>query len=110
MGHEGNGSDDGRIAVLGIGSSPGKTNVMAAAAVRALAPDAVHSIHVSAASRDPEAAAVRLLARGRITATGVHPPELCIEPDDLFAELERRGCAFHTEVREVAPAYPAGTQ
>ena len=42
----------------------------------------------------PAAAAVRLLARGRITATGVHPPERCIEPDDLFAELERRACTF----------------
>jgi lysine 6-dehydrogenase len=252
----------GRIAVLGIGSSPGKTNVMAAAAVRALAPDAVRSIHVSAASRDPEAvavqdaasplrlpyslqtlldeitmapvvlrdgrpvelpalaeggevhfdepigaaatihtlhselqtfgssfgceqvsfrlslagpllerlselvrasaeevaetarhavpqsaqtvschvieaasehrrarvsaltrptpewglgggvvstaapaaAAVRLLARGAITATGVHPPEVCIEPDQLFAELERRACTFTTEIEQGAPA------
>jgi lysine 6-dehydrogenase len=248
----------GRIAVLGIGSSPGKTNVMAAAAVRALAPEPVRSIHVSAASRDPEAAAdeggplrlpyslqtlldeitlapvilhdgrptevaplseggevrfdepigaaetihslhselqtfgssfhceqasfrvslagpllarlrelagappeqvleaghralhqsartvschvveaaseqrrarvsaltrampewglgggvvstaapaaaaVRLLARGHITATGVHPPELCIEPDQLFAELERRACTFTTEIERGA--------
>ena len=248
----------GRIAVLGIGSSPGKTNVMAAAAVRALAPEPVRSIHVSAASRDPEAAAgeggplrlpyslqtlldeitlapvmlqdgrptelaplstggevrfdepigaaetihalhselqtfaasfhceqasfrvsftgqllgrlrelagaspeqvleaghralhqsaqtvschvveaasqqrrvrvsaltrpmpewglgggivstaapaaaaVRLLARGHITATGVHPPELCIEPDQLFAELERRACTFTTEIEQGA--------
>ncbi len=42
----------------------------------------------------PAAAAVRLLARGRIGARGVHPPETCIKPDDLFAELELRGCTF----------------
>ncbi len=42
----------------------------------------------------PAAAVVRLLAQGRIGATGVHPPESCIDPDDLFPELERRGCRF----------------
>jgi saccharopine dehydrogenase-like NADP-dependent oxidoreductase len=42
----------------------------------------------------PAAAAVRLLARGRIQATGALPPERCVEPDDLFPELERRGCEF----------------
>lgn len=42
----------------------------------------------------PTAATVRLLARGSLTATGVHPPERCIEPDEMFAELEQRGCSF----------------
>jgi saccharopine dehydrogenase-like NADP-dependent oxidoreductase len=42
----------------------------------------------------PAAALVRLLARGRIEAVGVHPPETCVEPDDLFPELEQRGCRF----------------
>jgi saccharopine dehydrogenase-like NADP-dependent oxidoreductase len=42
----------------------------------------------------PAAALVRLLAQGRIAATGVHPPESCVDPDDLFPELERRGCRF----------------
>jgi lysine 6-dehydrogenase len=42
----------------------------------------------------PAAAAVRLLARGSLAATGVHPPERCIEPDEMFAELEQRGCSF----------------
>lgn len=45
----------------------------------------------------PAAAAVRLLARGRIAARGALPPELCIEPDDLFPELEQRGCTFEIE-------------
>ncbi|HWE31931.1 MAG TPA: saccharopine dehydrogenase NADP-binding domain-containing protein [Solirubrobacteraceae bacterium] len=45
----------------------------------------------------PIAAAVRLLARGSLTAVGTHPPELCIDPDELFAELETRGCSFSVQ-------------
>jgi saccharopine dehydrogenase (NAD+, L-lysine-forming) len=47
---------------------------------------------VSTAS--PAAAAVRLLARGEVTARGVLPPELCLDPEAMFAELETRGCRF----------------
>jgi saccharopine dehydrogenase (NAD+, L-lysine-forming) len=42
----------------------------------------------------PAAATVRLFARGSLTATGALPPERCIEPDEMFAELETRGCSF----------------
>ena len=49
----------------------------------------------------PAAAAVRLLARGRISARGALPPELCVEPDDLFPELEQRNCRFEIEERAV---------
>jgi len=42
----------------------------------------------------PAAACVRLFARGALSATGVHPPERCIEPAAMFAELEARGCTF----------------
>jgi saccharopine dehydrogenase (NAD+, L-lysine-forming) len=42
----------------------------------------------------PIAAAIRLLARGSLTATGTLPPELCIDPDEMFAELKTRGCEF----------------
>jgi lysine 6-dehydrogenase len=42
----------------------------------------------------PAAAVVRLLARGALSATGAQPPERCIEPELLFAELETRGCSF----------------
>jgi saccharopine dehydrogenase-like NADP-dependent oxidoreductase len=52
----------------------------------------------------PAAATVRLLARDQIATRGVHPPERCIEPDDLFAELEQRGSKFDVEVREETPA------
>ncbi len=41
----------------------------------------------------PAAAAVRLLARGSLTATGALPPERCIDPEEMFAELQLRGCA-----------------
>jgi lysine 6-dehydrogenase len=57
---------------------------------------------VSTAS--PAAAAVRLLARGRVTARGVLPPELALDPADVFPELERRGCTFTVESREAARA------
>jgi lysine 6-dehydrogenase len=48
----------------------------------------------------PVAAAVRLLAGGRIEARGAVPPERCIDPAEMFAELERRGCTFETTIRE----------
>ncbi|MDX6689634.1 MAG: hypothetical protein QOG15_1091 [Solirubrobacteraceae bacterium] len=50
----------------------------------------------------PAAAAVRLLARGAITAHGAHPPERCVDPDDLFAELERRACTFTVAAEDLA--------
>jgi saccharopine dehydrogenase-like NADP-dependent oxidoreductase len=40
----------------------------------------------------PAAAAVRLI--DRIDARGVLPPERCVDPDDLFPELEQKGCVF----------------
>jgi hypothetical protein len=46
--------DAQRLALLGIGSSPGKTSVMAASAVEQL--ETVDSIDVAAAGRDPAAA------------------------------------------------------
>jgi saccharopine dehydrogenase (NAD+, L-lysine-forming) len=42
----------------------------------------------------PAAAAVRLLARDSIERRGALPPESCIEPDTMFAELETRGIRF----------------
>jgi saccharopine dehydrogenase (NAD+, L-lysine-forming) len=48
----------------------------------------------------PASAAVRLIARGKIDATGAMPPERCVDPDDLFGELETRNCRFETSERE----------
>jgi lysine 6-dehydrogenase len=45
----------------------------------------------------PVSAAVRLLARGDVTDRGVLPPESCIDPAALFAELEPRGCRVEVE-------------
>jgi lysine 6-dehydrogenase len=42
----------------------------------------------------PAAAAVRLLARGEIEGRGALPPESCVDPDRMFAELETRGIRF----------------
>jgi saccharopine dehydrogenase (NAD+, L-lysine-forming) len=53
---------------------------------------------VSTAS--PAAAAVRLLARGEVTARGALPPERCLDPALVFAELEDRGCRFEVRVDE----------
>jgi lysine 6-dehydrogenase len=52
----------------------------------------------------PAAAAVRLLARGRIAARGALPPEQCLDRGEMFAELERRGCRFEINVEEAARA------
>jgi lysine 6-dehydrogenase len=52
----------------------------------------------------PAAAAIRLLARGRIDAKGTLPPERCVNPDDLFPELEARGCEFRVEVDDFEPS------
>jgi saccharopine dehydrogenase (NAD+, L-lysine-forming) len=50
----------------------------------------------------PAAAAVRLLARGRISAIGAQFPERCIAPDDLFAEVATRSCEITVKVEELA--------
>jgi saccharopine dehydrogenase (NAD+, L-lysine-forming) len=42
----------GLVAVLGMGSSPGKTNVMAAHAARVLGTERLDSVHVAAGGRD----------------------------------------------------------
>jgi lysine 6-dehydrogenase len=54
----------------------------------------------------PAAAAVRLLARGRITAIGAMPPERCIDPDEMFAELESRGVRFDVTSEPRVEAQP----
>lgn len=53
---------------------------------------------VSTAS--PAAAAVRLLVRGEIAARGALPPELCLDPETMFGELESRGCRLETRIGE----------
>ncbi len=59
-----------------------------------------------ASTAAPAAAAVRLLARGDLTARGVHPPERCIDPDAMFAELRLRGCEFDISLDDATRATP----
>ncbi|MGI9020412.1 MAG: saccharopine dehydrogenase NADP-binding domain-containing protein [Solirubrobacterales bacterium] len=48
----------------------------------------------------PAAAAARMFARGSIEVRGALPPEGCIDPEEMFAELERRGATFEVDVSE----------
>jgi lysine 6-dehydrogenase len=59
-----------------------------------------------ASTAAPAAAAVRLLARGDLMARGVHPPERCIHPDEMFAELRLRGCEFDISPGDATRATP----
>jgi lysine 6-dehydrogenase len=52
----------------------------------------------------PIAAALRLIARGSVSARGALPPEGCILPEEMFTELEARGTRFELDVREGAAA------
>jgi hypothetical protein len=63
---------------------------------------------VSTAS--PAAAAVRLLARGSITKRGALPPERCIDPDEMFAELEARGVRFDVSSSPLGKAQALSTR
>ena len=63
---------------------------------------------VSTAS--PAAAAVRLLARGSISKRGALPPESCIDPDEMFAELEARGVRFDVSSSPLEKAQALSTR
>ncbi len=75
-------------------SSAGGETVRVTATTRGMEDWGIGGGIVSTAA--PAAAAVRLLARGEIEASGALPPERCIDPDALFRELERRNCSFET--------------
>lgn len=48
----------------------------------------------------PAAAAVRLFARDSIAERGVFAPEACIDPHEMFGELEQRGVSFEVHDKE----------
>jgi saccharopine dehydrogenase-like NADP-dependent oxidoreductase len=58
----------------------------------------------------PAAAAVRLLARGSIERRGALPPESCIDPDEMFAELESRGIRFDFSSGPADPSDPLASK
>jgi saccharopine dehydrogenase-like NADP-dependent oxidoreductase len=48
----------------------------------------------------PLSIGAQMIARGDVTARGVVPPELAIDPAIFFAELHRRGIQIHRRVEE----------
>jgi saccharopine dehydrogenase-like NADP-dependent oxidoreductase len=108
------GSDDERAAVAAAASPPSARTVSshvveASAGARTVRVTSLMPPHddwelgggiVSTAS--PAAAAVRLIARGEVTARGALPPESCIPTDALFAEVARRGNQIETAMEVLA--------
>ena len=101
------GASEERIAEVARSASPPSANTVSVHVVEVAGPEGVVRARsvtppnegwglgggiVSTAS--PAAAAVRMLARGSVTARGALPPESCIDPDEMFAELESRGVRF----------------
>jgi saccharopine dehydrogenase (NAD+, L-lysine-forming) len=103
-------ADAERVAEVAASAAPPSPNTVSVHLVDATAADGttVRARSVTSPNREwgigggvvstasPAAAAVRLLARGSIDANGALPPEACIEPDEMFAELEPRGVRFDT--------------
>jgi lysine 6-dehydrogenase len=105
------GASDEEIEAAARAAVPSSPHTVSIHAVEAVAPGG-DAVRVTATTRGmeswglgggivstaaPAAAAVRLLARGAIEARGAMPPERCIDPEALFAELERRNCSFDTQ-------------
>lgn len=101
------GAKEEQVAAAARAASPPSPNTISAHVVEAIGSDAV----IRAQSVTPPhrewgvgggilstgsvaAAAVRLLARGTIKATGALPAEGCVDPEQMFAELETRGVRF----------------
>jgi lysine 6-dehydrogenase len=117
------GASEERIAEVARSASPPSANTVSIHIVEVTGPDTVIRARsvtppkqdwglgggiVSTAS--PAAAAVRLLARGAITERGALPPEKCIEPDEMFAELEGRGVRFDVSTRPIEKAATLSTR
>jgi len=101
------GASEERIAQVARSASPPSANTVAVHVVEVVGSEAVvRARSVTTPHEDwglgggilstasPAAAAVRLLARGSIGRRGALPPEGCIDPDEMFAELESRGVRF----------------
>jgi saccharopine dehydrogenase (NAD+, L-lysine-forming) len=110
------GASEERIAEVARSASPPSANTVSVHQVDVTGADsAIRARSVTRPNREwdlgggvvstasPAAAAVRLLARGSIRATGALPPERCLDPDEMFAELETRGVRIEVaELSEVA--------
>jgi saccharopine dehydrogenase (NAD+, L-lysine-forming) len=107
------GADERRVAEVARSASPPSPQTASVHVVELAAGDrvvrgrSVTGPHVEwqlgggiVSTASPAAAAVRLLARGRIEARGALPPERCLDPDEMFTELETRGVRFDFSTRE----------
>jgi lysine 6-dehydrogenase len=117
------GASEERIAEVARSASPPSANTVSVHLVEvAGAEDAVRARSVTPPRADwglgggivstatPAAAAVRLLARGSITRRGALPAESCIDPDEMFAELESRGVRFDVTKSPVEAAEPLASR
>ncbi len=108
------GASEERIAEVARSASPPSANTVSVHLVEVTGPaGGVRARSVTPPHREwglgggivstasPAAAAVRLLARGRIKARGALPPELCIDPDEMAGELETRGVRFDVSASEI---------
>ena len=117
------GASEERIAEVARSASPPSANTLSIHIVEVSGPETVIRARsvtppneawglgggiVSTAS--PAAAAVRLLARGSITKRGALPPESCIDPDEMFAELEARGVRFDVSSSPLEKAQALSTR
>jgi hypothetical protein len=117
------GASEERIAEVARSASPPSANTLSTHIVEVAGPETVIRARsvtppneawglgggiVSTAS--PAAAAVRLLARGSITARGALPPESCIDPDEMFGELEARGVRFDISSHPIDKAQALSTR
>jgi lysine 6-dehydrogenase len=108
------GASEERIAEVARSASPPSAKTVSVHIVEVAAEDTmIRARSVTAPHEDwglgggivstatPAAAAVRLLARGAIGKRGALPPESCINPDQMFAELESRGVRFDFSTKAV---------
>jgi saccharopine dehydrogenase (NAD+, L-lysine-forming) len=117
------GASEERIAEVARSASPPSANTLSIHVVEVAGPQTMIRARsvtppneawglgggiVSTAS--PAAAAVRLLARGSITAHGALPPESCIDPDEMFGELEARGVRFDVSSHPLDKAQALSTR
>jgi hypothetical protein len=117
------GASEERIAEVARSASPPSANTTSIHIVEITGPDTVVRARsmtppneawalgggiVSTAT--PAAAAVRLLARGSIAKRGALPPESCIDPDEMFAELESRGVRFDVSSSPIEKAASLSTR
>jgi lysine 6-dehydrogenase len=117
------GASEERIAEVGRSASPPSAHTVSVHVVEVRGKDSVvHARSVTppralwglgggiVSTATPAAAAVRMLARGSITRRGARPPESCIDPDEMFAELEARGVRFDVTTTGAESPEPLATK